>query len=82
MFALTFRRNPFGGGFSIACGLALAVELLEGFRFTAEDAAYLAGLAGDDGRPLFEPDFLDYLLGLRFTCEVDAIPEGTAVFPH
>lgn len=82
VFALVFRKNPFGGGFSVACGLALAVELLEDFRFTADDASYLAGLTGDDGRPLFEPAFLDHLLGLRFSCDVDAIPEGTAVFPH
>jgi nicotinate phosphoribosyltransferase len=82
VFALTFRRQPFGGGFSIACGLGPVVELLEGFRFDEQDAARLAALAGDDGRPLFEPAFLDFLLGLRFACDVDAVPEGTAVFPH
>src|ERR671914_765246 len=33
-------------------------------------------------QPLVEPAFLDYLRDLRFTCDVDAVPEGTAVFPH
>ena len=26
--------------------------------------------------------FLDYLREMRFTCDVDAMPEGTVVFPH
>ncbi len=44
--------------------------------------AYLATLSGNDGRPLFEAAFLDYLRGLRLAVDVDAVPEGTAVFPH
>ncbi|MCL2641695.1 MAG: nicotinate phosphoribosyltransferase, partial [Phycisphaerales bacterium] len=35
-----------------------------------------------DGEPLFEQDFLKYLGGLKFTCDVDAVAEGTVVFPH
>ena len=31
---------------------------------------------------VFEPAFCDYLRQMRFECDVDAIPEGTAVFPH
>ena len=58
VFHLFFRRNPFGGGFAVACGLARALDYLAGFLFTAEDVAYLAGLLGNDGRPLFDPSFL------------------------
>jgi nicotinate phosphoribosyltransferase len=43
---------------------------------------FLATLTGDDGKPLFESAFLEYLRALRFTCDVDAIPEGTVAFPH
>lgn len=82
VFNLTFRKNPFQGGYSIACGLALVVDFLEQFRFEADDVAYLATLTGADGKPLFEPGFLDYLLKLRFQCDVDAFTEGTVVFPH
>jgi nicotinate phosphoribosyltransferase len=81
-FHLFFRRNPFGGGFTLACGLAPVVELLEGLRFTGEDLDYLAGLTGNDGRPLFAEGFLDYLRELRFECDLDAMPEGTVVFPQ
>src|SRR5690606_39639127 len=50
--------------------------------FDDSDIEYLRGLTGIDGKPLFEPGFLDYLRALRFECDVDAIPEGTVVFPH
>ena len=82
VFHLSFRENPFRGGLAVACGLATAVEYLEGLRFDDEDAAYLAGLEGNDGRPLFEAAFLDFLRGLRLACDVDALPEGTVVFAH
>jgi len=82
VFHLFFRRAPFRGGYAIAAGLEQAIEYLERLRFDAEDLAYLAGLTGNDGQRLFDPGFLEYLGQLRFTCEVDAMPEGTAVFAH
>jgi nicotinate phosphoribosyltransferase len=82
VFHLTFRRNPFQGGFTIAAGLATAVDFLEELRFTAADTDYLAGLTGNDGRPLFDAGFLDYLLGMAPAWDVDAVPEGTIVFPQ
>lgn len=81
-YHLFFRRNPFGGGFTVACGLARALEFLECFRFAPEDLDYLASLAGHDGRPLFEPAFVRHLGTMRLELDVDAVPEGTVVFPH
>jgi nicotinate phosphoribosyltransferase len=82
VFHLFFRSNPFEGGFTLACGLTRAAEFIARLRFEEEDLAYLATLTGNDERPLFEKAFLDELKGLRFTGDVDAIPEGTVVFPH
>jgi len=82
VFHLTFRDPPFGSGFTVACGLHTATELLADFRFTAQDLSYLGGLTGNDGRPLFEEGFLSYLDKLEFRCDLDAVPEGTVVFPH
>ena len=82
VFHLFFRKNPFQGGFTLTAGLADAVSYLRGYHFEESDLAYLAGLKGRDGKPLFETAFLDYLRQLRFACDVDAIPEGTAAFPH
>ncbi len=82
VFNLFFRRHPFQGGYTIACGLGYAVEYLRHFRFEESDLEYLAGLTGNDDRPLFDEGFLAHLRDLEFSCDVDAIPEGTIVFPH
>ena len=45
-FHLSFRQAPFDSGFTIACGLAAAIEYLDGFHFEAADVAYLRTLLG------------------------------------
>jgi nicotinate phosphoribosyltransferase len=82
VFHLHFRTLPFDGGYAVAAGLGDAVEWLQNFRFTHSDLDYLRTLTGNDGSPLFESAFLDYLRVLRMTCHVDAMPEGTLAFPH
>ncbi len=82
VFNLHFRRNPFQSGYTVAAGLAYVIDLLKSFRFDADDLEYLASLRGNDDRPLFDAAFLASLRDLRFDCDVDAVPEGTVVFPH
>jgi nicotinate phosphoribosyltransferase len=82
VFHLFFRKNPFGGGYAIAAGLDEAIDYLRAFRFEQGDVNFLETLTGNDGAPLFERAFLDYLQQMEFACNVDAVPEGTAVFPH
>jgi len=81
-FELFFRKPPFQCGFTVAAGLAPAVDFLGAFCFTDDDTAFLGTLRGNDNQPLFEGKFLDFLKALRFTCDVHAIPEGTVVFPQ
>src|SRR5258708_1256066 len=81
-FHLCFRSPPFKSGSAIACGLGAAIEYLRDFQFQDSDLAYLGTVLGHDKKPLFELAFLDYLRQLRFACDVDAMPEGTVVFPH
>ena len=42
----------------------------------------LATLEDADNAPLFPNEFLDYLADMKFTCQVDAVKEGTVVFPY
>ena len=81
VFHLYFRSNPFGGGFTVACGLARAKEFLSNFKFAPEDLDYLRTLTGQDGAPLFDPGFLEYLRDLKLDCDIDAVEEGRIVFP-
>jgi nicotinate phosphoribosyltransferase len=81
VFQLIFRKNPFRGNYAVAAGLANVVEFLQNWRFSPEDLAYLATLSAN-GEALFSAEFLTYLSELRFCCDIDAVPEGTVVFPH
>lgn len=82
VFHLNFRKKPFGGSFAIAAGLQTVLEYLQDFRFEASDLAYLETLTGDDGKIFFEKAFLEYLSNFAFTLDIDAVPEGTPVFPY
>jgi nicotinate phosphoribosyltransferase len=59
----------------MAAGLEQVVEYLEKLRFTAEELSQLSRT----GR--FSTPFLRSLEHLRFTGDVDAMPEGTVFFP-
>lgn len=76
VFDMFFRRQPFNGGFSVFAGLEPLIDIIENFRFSADDIAYLGTLG------IFEKEFLDYLAGFRFSGDVWAMEEGTIVFPN
>lgn len=76
VFDLYFRKIPNGGGYAIAAGLEQVVEYVESIQFTTEDIAYLRGLN------LFDEDFLNVLKDFGFHGDIDAVPEGTVVFPY
>lgn len=82
VFHLVFRRAPFHGGYAICAGLGTAIEYIQELEFSDDDIAYLQTLQGSDGKPLFEQAFLDYLRTLRLQIDVDAIEEGTVIFPQ
>ncbi len=77
-FELFLRNLPVNRNFIVAAGLAQAVEYLLGLRFTTAEIDYLRGLKqfarADEG-------FFELLRGLRFTGDLDAMPEGTPLFP-
>lgn len=75
VFDLFFRANPFQGGFAVAAGLENVVRHLKALHLGDRDIAYLRSLG------LYDEGFLKTLAGLRFRGDVDAIPEGTLVFP-
>lgn len=82
VFNLYFRKHPFQGGFTIACGLSSVIEYLNEYRFNEEDLSYIASIRGSDDKELFDAGFIDYLRKLELKCSIDAIPEGTVVFPN
>ncbi len=72
-FSLFVRQLPASRGFLIAAGLEDCLAFLESLSFTPADLAYLRETQGYSG------EMLAQLGRLRFTGEVWAVPEGTAV---
>jgi nicotinate phosphoribosyltransferase len=75
-FNYTFRGLPPDNGFAVTAGLEQLLDLIEGLRFTEQDLDYLSGLGA------FDEGFLEYLRDFRLTFSIEAVPEGTVVFPH
>ncbi len=76
VFELFVRKLPERRNFLVAAGLEHALEFLESFRFSPDELAWLERETRLDRR------FLDRLAELRFTGDVDALPEGTVFFPN
>jgi nicotinate phosphoribosyltransferase len=74
VFEFFIRHLPHQRNFLMAAGLEQVVDHLATLRFSQEDMAWLRA----SGR--FDADFLESLQGLRFTGDVDAMPEGTVFF--
>lgn len=66
----------------VACGLEDALQYLHNYRFSDEDIQFLRTQRDHHKQRVFGEDFLRYLREMRLCCEVDAVPEGTLVFPY
>jgi nicotinate phosphoribosyltransferase len=75
-FDLYSRRAPFGGTYLLVAGLEMALEFVRSFRYSESDVAFLAQIRD------YEPAFLDYLRGVRFSGEILAMPEGSIAFAN
>ena len=79
-FELFVRDLPAGRGYLVAAGLDQALGYLETLRFTPDEIAYLRTVPGLARAPA--AFFDDCLPALRFTGDVQAVTEGTPVFPN
>lgn len=72
-FEMTVRSLPPSRGYLVAAGLEQACAHLRALHFDGRDLEFLSR------QGVYSPDFLELLAGLRFSGDVDAIPEGTPV---
>jgi len=75
VFEFFVRKLPTHRNFLVAAGLEQVLECLSTLHVTQEELAWL-----DQSRQCSRR-FLHYLEALRFTGDVDAMPEGTLFFP-
>ncbi|KAI8017147.1 Nicotinate phosphoribosyltransferase 1 [Camellia lanceoleosa] len=78
VFDLYFRKNPFGGEYTIFAGLEECIRFIANFKFTAEEIAFIRASLPKT----CEDGFYDYLRGIDCSdVEVHAVPEGSVAFP-
>ena len=75
-FDMFFRRNPFGGGYSIFAGLWPLLNTIKDLHFDSDDILFLKSLN------LFEEGFLSYLSTFKFSGSIYAMQEGSLIFPN
>lgn len=76
VFSLFFRELPENRNFVLACGQQSVVSVIQALSFTDEHIERLASLQR------FQPEFLDWLRGFRFSGSIYAVAEGTPLFPQ
>ena len=74
VFELFVRRLPPNRDWLLCAGIGPALALVEALRFGERECDYLLERG-------FDSDFVEYLSGCRFSGDVDAIAEGTVVYP-
>lgn len=75
-FSLFIRDVYATRNYFVAAGLEQVLDELAAFQFSDQDISYLQSTRR------FSKHFLDYLRQLRFTGEVNAMPEGTVFFAN
>ena len=73
-YSLFIRQYPPNRAFMVAAGLEDVLDYLENLRFSPSNLDYLRSIG------IFDNNFLEYLIDLRFTGGVRAIPEGHLFF--
>ncbi|CAF3521028.1 unnamed protein product [Rotaria socialis] len=78
-FDLFFRKNPFGGEYTLFAGLEDCLKFIENYKFHTSDVDYLRKTM-----PAYmEKEFFDFMLTIDMNdVKIYAIPEGSVVFPH
>ena len=79
IFELFVRKLPKNRSYLVVAGLQQVVEFIQNFKFTENHISYLKSLV------VFREignDFFEYLLKIKFTGDLWAVPEGTILFPN
>lgn len=76
VFTYFYRKNPENGGYSIFAGLEQLVDFIKDLHFDDSDIEYLKE------KSMFNEGFLAYLKNFKFTGTINAMKEGTIMYPN
>ena len=75
VFDMFYRQTSEVTSYAVAAGLEQLIDYIENLHFEESDIEYLRSLN------LFDEGFLDLLRHFHFSGDIQAVPEGTMVFP-
>ncbi len=75
VFDMFYRKPCESMNYAIMAGVEQLIDYINNLHFDDDAIAYLRSLN------LFDEGFLEALQAFRFTGDIDAVPEGTIVFP-
>ena len=74
-FDYFFRRLPFDGGYVIFAGLSDLLQMIQNFKFHADEIDFLR-------KQGFKEEFLTYLKEFEFKPTIHSVKEGEVIFPN
>lgn len=75
-FDVFYRTNPFDGGYAMMGGVEEIINYINNFKIEDSHINYLRK------QNKFSEEFLNYLSNIKFTGNISATPDGTAIFPN
>lgn len=73
IFDIFYRKNPYGNGFALYCGLTEIIDYVTNIKFEDDDIEYLRNTK------MFDEEFLSYLNTFKFTGSLYSFLEGSIV---
>ncbi|WP_090819747.1 nicotinate phosphoribosyltransferase [Paenibacillus sp. yr247] len=77
VFEVYFRKLPFGSGYAVFAGLERVIHYIQNLHFGDQEIAYLRTQEEN-----YREEFLVALREFKFRGDLQAVPEGTLVFPN
>jgi len=78
VFDLFFRKNPFGGEFTIFGGLTEVLRFVDNFKFSDDDINYVSSVI-----PRCSDNFKNWLANIDCTkVKIYSVKEGNVIFPY
>lgn len=75
VFDYFYRKNPFGGAYSVFAGITQVINYLQNLHFSDSDIEFLRKNGS------FDEEFLNHLKNFKFSGDVYSMQEGSIVFP-
>ena len=85
VFYLFGRKEGLNGGYTVAAGLELLVDIVNRWKdhsFSEEEIAFLKAQTTPSGKRKFTDEQIERFINSDLKLKIDAVPEGTLVFPQ